>query len=123
MASSTDILVLTYELKDKIINCNLYKELKEKEKEMIKNDRCRLLFNKFQRAQDEYNDAKRFQNYGSNLNEIGTRLSLVKQEVYNNEFIKEYNHLYSEMRKTLANIEKIIFKDIIKENKRIIIEE
>ena len=56
------------------------------------------------------------------MEEAQKELSEIKKVVNENKFVKEYNFAYKKMRKELDEIENIVFKDIIKEKKRIIIE-
>lgn len=121
--SNSDILSLTFELREKIVNSEIYKELKKSEKEMLEDKECSLLLSEFEKAKEEYNQAKRFEKYGSNVESASKRLSEIKYIVDQNKFVKEYNKAYKEMKKQLKEIEKIILKDIVKEKKEITIEE
>ena len=89
---------------------------------MINDEDCFSLLNAYQLAQDKYNEAKRFEKYGGKVEEAQKELSEIKKVVNENKFVKEYNFAYKKMRKELDEIENIVFKDIIKEKKRIIIE-
>ena len=120
--SNSEILSKVFELKHKIVNSDLYIEMKNKEKEMLEDEECYKLLCSYQEFQSKYNEAKRFENYGSNVELAGKELSDIKIRVENNHFVKEYNECYKKMKKELKRIEKILFKDIVKERKEINIE-
>lgn len=117
--NDTEILALVYELKEKIVNSDLYKNLKNNEKAMIEDEECFKLLYLYQNIQNEYNEAKRFEKYGSDVENVQKRLFEIKYKVDENELVKKYNESYKLMKKELKNIEKIMFKDIIKERKEI----
>ena len=119
---NSEILTKVFELKDKIVNSFLYTNLKEKEKRMLDDEECFKLLSLYQEKQTEYNEAKRFEKYGSDVNKASKELSEIKIKVDSNKFVKEYNEAYKLMCKELKKIEKIIFKDIFKERKEIEIE-
>lgn len=122
MKLNSEILAKTFELKEKMISSDTYKELKEKEQKMINDQEAFSLLNLYQSVQDKYNEAKRFEKYGGNVENAQKELMDVKKKVYENEYVKEYNLAYRKMQKELNDIEKILFKDIIKERKVINIE-
>ena len=119
---NSDILAMTFELREKIMNSDLYRDLKEKEKNMIDDKECFRLLNDYQAAQDRYNEAKRFEKYGGKVEETQKQLSEMKKKVNEHKLVKEYNLAYKKMKKELNEIETIIFMDIIKNKKRIEIE-
>ncbi len=121
--NNSDILVLTYELKDKIKESSFYLDLKEKEKSMLEDDECFKLLSEYQKVQEEYNEAKRFEKYGGKVEERLKELSEIKYRVDENELVKAYNLAYKTMVKELKKIEKIVFKDIIEERRKLVIEE
>lgn len=119
---NSEILVLTFKLRDEIINSKLYKELKEKEKKMMDDEECSRLLYLYQNVQSKYNEAKRFEKYGSDIESVSKELSEIKYKVDENKLVKDYYEIFKKMNKELKNIEKIIFKDILKERKEINIE-
>lgn len=119
---NVDILKKVYDLKDKIIVSDIYVELKEKEKKMLDDNECSRLLSLYQEAQSKYNEAKRFENYGGDVERASKELSNIKVKVEENKLVKEYNESYKRMKKELKKIERILFKDIIKERKEIEIE-
>lgn len=121
--NNSEILQLVFRLKDKIEDSSLYKEVKNCEKEMLDDFECFKLLNNFQLIQSEYNEMKRFEKYGTDMSEIYERLSKAKADAYNNCFVKKYVKAYNDFSLELKNIEKIIFKDIIREKKTIKIEQ
>lgn len=120
---NSDILSLAFLLREKLINSNLYSDLKEKEKIMLEDEKCFELLNEYQRVQDEYKDAKRFEKYGSNVDQVQKKLSEIKYKVDENALVKDYSLAYKKMNKKLKEIEKIIFNGIIKEKREILLEE
>ena len=120
--NNSEILALTFRLKEEIMSSELYKDLKNKEKKMLEDENCSNLLYLYQEAQNKYNEAKRFEKYGSDVSKASKELSEIKQKVYENDLIKAYNDSFKKMNKELKRLEKIIFKDIIKERKEIEIE-
>ena len=86
----TEILSLTYELKEMIINSKEYKDVKEKEK--IMEEKCVSLLIKYNNLVDEYNNAIRFEKYGSDVNKVQKALHECKIELDTNEYVKDYGH-------------------------------
>ena len=119
---NSEILALTFKLRDQIVNSELYKNLKEKEKKMMEDEECSKLLYLYQNIQSKYNEAKRFEKYGSDIELVSKELSEIKYKVDENELVKEYTQTYKNLNKELKNIEKIIFKDILTERKEINIE-
>lgn len=119
---NSEIIAKVFELKEKIIKSYLYKDLKEKEKKMMEDDECSKLLCQYQNIQSKYNEAKRFEKYGSDIVTVSKELSEIKCKVNENKLVKEYNEAFRKMNKQLKNIEKIIFKDITKERKEIELE-
>ncbi len=120
--SNSDILSLTYELKDLLLNSDLYKDMKAKEERMLLDKECARLLSCFQQLKDEYKEAKRFEKYGSDVEGVQKRLSEVKYQLDENKLVKEYNEAYKKMRLALKELEKCLFKDIIEEKKEIEVE-
>ena len=120
--NNSEILGLVFELKDSIINSDLYKLLKEKEKNMINDEECFKLLNLYQSVQEEYNNAKRFEKYGGKVEETQKKLSEIKSKVNENALVIEYNAAYKNLLKELDEIQNILFKDIIATKRKIIIE-
>lgn len=115
----TKILELTYELKDKILESEEYKLVKEKERLMEEN--CVQLLIKYNSLMDEYNNSIRFEKYGSDIEFSRKKLAECKLELDTNEYVKEYKQAYKNMNKMLSDIEKSVFKGLM-ENKKIEIE-
>ena len=120
--NNSEIVGKVFDLKDQIVNSELYVELKDKEKKMLEDEECSKLLCLYQDMQGKYNEAKRFENYGSDVDSVSKELSDIKVMVEKNKFVKEYNESYKKMKKELKRIEKILFKDIIRERKEIEIE-
>ena len=119
---NSEIISKVFELRDKIINSEVYRELKEKEDEMMRDEGCFKLLSKYQEVQSKYNDAKRFEKYGSDIGGVSKELSDIKASVEKNELVKSYNESYKKMKKELKRIESILFEGIVKEKKEIDIE-
>ena len=69
---------------------------------------------------NEYNQALRFKDYGSDVSKVQKELNNVKLELDQNEYVKEYKKAYKNMNKLLNEIQNNMFKGII-ENKDIVI--
>ena len=87
----SEILIKVFELKDMIVNSDLYLELKNKENAMLEDEECSKLLYLYQNVQSKYNEAKRFEKYGSNVENIKKELSELKFKLDENNFVKEYN--------------------------------
>ena len=122
MMGNSDILSLVYELKDQLLNSDLYKDMKSKEERMFLDKECARLLSCFQQLKDEYREAKRFEKYGSNVEKVQKRLSEVKYQLDENTLVKEYNEAYKKMKVALKDLERNLFKDIIEDKKEIEIE-
>lgn len=121
--NNSDILSLTFDLRDLLLNSELYKDLKNKEKMMMENEECSTLLYEFQKVQEEYKEAKRFEKYGSNVTYYQKKLSELKYNLDENQLVKNYTLAYKKMSLKLKEIENNIFKDIIKEKAKINIED
>lgn len=120
--SNSDILRKVFELKDMLVDSELYKRVKLAEEKMMKDETCFILLNTYQDVQKEYNEAKRFEKYGSDVLSVQKQLSDIKKKVNENELVIKYNEVYKEMKKELKKIEKMLFKDIIEERKEMLAE-
>ena len=120
--NNSEILAKVFQLKDMIVENELYKDLKIKEKEMMDNDECFNLLCLYQNVQSKYNEAKRFENFGCDVNSIAKELSDIKCKVDNNQLVKAYNVSYKKVKQQLKDVESLLFKDIVKEKKEIVIE-
>lgn len=117
-----NILELTFELKDIILESEVYKELVNSERKMLEDKDCFSLLNEYDKVKDEYNEAKRFEKYGCDVASVQKKLSEIKYKVDENKFVKDYIRCYKNLKKQLKIIEKILFKDIIGEKKEMYIE-
>ena len=115
---NTDIISKVYELKELIMNSKEYKMVKETERLM--EEKCSLLLIKYNNIFNEYNQALRFKDYGSDVSKVQKELNNVKLELDQNEYVKEYKKAYKNMNKLLNEIQNNMFKGII-ENKDIVI--
>ena len=111
---NTDITIKVYELKEKLLTSDKYVIVKEKEKQMEEN--CSDLLIRYNYLFNEYNEALRFEKYGSDVNAIQKKLAECKLELDSNKYVKEYKKAYKEMNDLLRDIQGIIFNGII-ENK------
>ena len=113
---NSEILAKVYELKEELLKSREYSLVKEKEK--IMEEKCSLLLLKYNNAFNEYNEALRFKEYGSDIEGKQKILNEIKLDT--NVYVKEYKNAYKDMTKLLKDIEGNIFKGII-ENKNILI--
>ena len=118
----SEILIKVFELKDKIVNSDLYLELKNKEKAMLEDEECSKLLYLYQNVQSKYNEAKRFEKYGSDMASVSKELSETRCKVEEHCLVKDYNECYKRNVKQIKEIEKILFQDIVKKRKEIEIE-
>ena len=116
---NTEITSKIYQLKELLVNCKEYKDVKEKERLM--EDNCSELLIKYSNLINEYNQALRFKDYGSDIKTKQIELNKIKIQLDNNEYVRSYKKAYKTMVKLLEKIEDIIFEKII-ERKRIYIE-
>ncbi len=103
-------------IKDDIKNSSLYQDLKNKEKEMLEDETTFVLLNKYQEKQEEYNQALKYEKYGSNPKKIRKELADLKLEVDRNDFVKKYKESYQKMTSLLKKINETILGGIIDEN-------
>ena len=108
---NTEIIAKVYELKEKLINSKEYKLVKDKEKLM--EEKANELLTRYNYLFNEYNEAKRFENYGGKVKEYQKLLADTKLELDRNEYVIEYRKAYKDMEQVLSNIQDILFKDII----------
>ena len=120
--SNSEILSLVFELKDNIMSSEFYITLKEKEKQMMDDEECFKLLNLYQSVQEEYNNAKRFENYGGKVEETQQKLSQVKKKVNDNPLVIEYNMAYKKLVKELEKIQDTLFDGIIVKKRKVEIE-
>lgn len=107
----TDILKKVFELKELLISCEEYKNVKTKEHEM--EEKCSFLLLEYNKLFEEYNEALRFKNYGSDVEGAQAKLHECKKILDENQYVIEYRNSYKDINKLLKEIEKIIFKGII----------
>jgi len=108
---TTEITNKVYELKEMLLNSNEYKLVKEKEKEM--EEKCSNLLIKYNYLFNEYNEALRFKDYGSDVKGIQKELNKCKLELDSNEYVKAYKEAYKAMNKLLKDLQDIIFSKLI----------
>lgn len=108
---NTSVIAKVYELKEKLINSDEYKIVKEKES--IMEDKCAILFIKYNNIFNEYKEALRFEKYGSDVSKVQKELALVKKEIDDNSYVKEYRLAYKKMRKLLNMLETTLFENLI----------
>lgn len=81
-------------------------------------ENCTDLLIKYNNLFEEYNQALRFKDYGSNVSQAQKNLSEVKFELDENNYVKEYKKAYKSITRLLQGIEKDLFRGLI-ENKYI----
>ena len=108
---NTEITSKVFKLKELLLNSNEYKLVKEKEKLM--EDNCSELLIKYNYLFNEYNEALRFKDYGSDVATKQKELNECKIELDNNEYVKEYKKAYKNMNKLLKQIQDIVFDGLI----------
>lgn len=108
---NTEITSKVYKLKELLMDSKQYKEVKEKEKLMEEN--CSNLLIRYNYLFNEYNEALRFKDYGSDVESKQKELNQCKIELDNNEYVKEYKKAYNNMNKLLSEIQDVIFDGLI----------
>lgn len=108
---NTEITSKVFKLKELLLSSNEYKLVKEKEKLM--EDNCSQLLIKYNYLFNEYNEALRFKDYGSDVATKQKELNECKIELDNNEYVKEYKKAYKNMNKLLKQIQDIVFDGLI----------
>ena len=109
---NTEVMSKVFELKEKLVNSDEYKDVKQKEQLM--EDNCSALLMRYNSLFDEYNQALRFEKYGSDVTKIQKELHECKIELDNNEYVKAYRIAYKSMTNILETIQGVIFQGIIK---------
>ena len=108
---NTKILSKVYELKERLLNSTEYKLVKEKE--MLMEEKCANLLIKYNHLFNEYNNALRFKDYGSDVNAAQRQLHECKIELDENVYVREYKEAYKRMDSLLKSIQKNLFNGII----------
>lgn len=102
-------------LLNKLIKDNSkYIELKKKEKSMLEDEETFKLLMDYQNKQSEYNDAIKYEKYGSNPELKRKELADLKYKVDTNVLVMEYNNAYKEMKNILDQVSNIVFEGVIK---------
>lgn len=102
-------------LLNKLIKDNSkYIELKKKEKSMLEDEETLKLLMDYQNKQSEYNDAIKYEKYGSNPELKRKELADLKYKVDTNVLVMEYNNAYKEMKNILDQVSNIVFEGVIK---------
>ena len=91
-----------------------YIELKKKEKSMLEDEETFKLLVDYQNKQSEYNDAIKYENYGSNPEVKRKELADLKYKVDTNILVMEYNKAYKEMKQVLDQVSNIVFEGVLK---------
>lgn len=108
---NTEITSKVYELKEMLLNSREYKDTKQAEK--IMEEKCSNLLIRYNHLFNEYNEALRFKDYGSDVSGIQKELKKCKIELDKNEYVISYKKAYKEMSKLLKQLEETIFDGII----------
>ncbi|MBE6124219.1 MAG: YlbF family regulator [Erysipelotrichaceae bacterium] len=90
----------------------IYQNLKQKEQAMIEDKDTFILLMDYQNKQAEYNDALKYEKYGSDPKKVQKELSNIKYKVDTNQLVKQYNEAYKKMREFLENITKTILEGV-----------
>lgn len=102
-------------LLNKLIKDNSkYIELKKKEKSMLEDEETFKLLMDYQNKQSEYNDAIKYEKYGSNPELKRKELADLKYKVDTNVLVMEYNNAYKEMKNILDQVSNIVFEGVLK---------
>lgn len=113
MVEKNDIIEKTYELREVIKNNQIVKNTKELEKKMLEDEKAIRLIMKFQAAQEDYNNALRFNDI--NISLYTKELANIKEELYEFPSIKEYLISYKKSQKYLKDITNELFSNLVEE--------
>lgn len=91
-----------------------YLTLKEREKVMLDDKDTFKLLVDYQKKQDEYNEALKYKDYGSNPGKVQKELADIKYLVDTNELVKNYNLAYKELIELLNQVNETILEGVIK---------
>lgn len=108
---NTEVISKVYELKEYILESQEYKKVKKAEK--IMEEKCADLLVKYNYLINEYNNALRFKDYGSDVEGAQRALYECKKELDDNIYVKGYKDAYKCINKYLKQIQENIFKGII----------
>jgi len=95
-----------------IKNSDEYIAAKEAETLMMNDAETVALLVKYQNKQKEYNDALRFEAYGSDVSKVRKELADIKYQVDTNKYVVEYNKCYKKVQEILDNVTKGILDEI-----------
>lgn len=113
MIEKNDIIEKTYELRKVIKNNQIVKNTKELEKKMLEDKKVIKLIMKFQTAQEDYNNALRFND--TNIGLYSKKLAKIKEELYEFPSVKEYLISYKKSQKYLKDITNELFSNLVEE--------
>ncbi|MDD3383484.1 MAG: YlbF family regulator [Bacilli bacterium] len=113
MIEKSDIIEKAYKLREVIKNNQLIKNTKELEKKMLEDEKVIKMIMKFQNAQDDYNNALRFNDTKIGL--YSKKLANIKEELYEFPLVKEYLISYKKSQKYLKDIADELFSNLIEE--------
>lgn len=95
-----------------IKNSEEYKAAKAAESLMMNDTMTVELLVKYQNKQKEYNDAIRFEAYGSDVSKVQKELADIKYQVDTNKYVMEYNRCYKKVKDILDDVTKRILDGI-----------
>ncbi|MEA4822061.1 MAG: YlbF family regulator [Erysipelotrichales bacterium] len=113
MIEKNDIIEKTYELRKVIKNNQIVKNTKELEKKMLEDEKVIKLIMKFQTAQEDYNNALRFND--TNIGLYSKKLANIKEELYEFPSVIEYLISYKKSQKYLKDITNELFSNLVEE--------
>ncbi len=103
-----DLLNKTYDLVDEIKDLDVYIKLLELHKEMTTSTEIIGLIEMFTKANIKYDEASKYGKHHPDLKQTQLSLQEAKENLYNNDIIKEYKKCEKEIQKILNHISKEI---------------
>lgn len=109
---NTDLMNKTYDLVDEIKSSEIYKRLIELHKIINKDEDIIKLIEHFKKQKVKLEEASKYGKYHPDLKQIQLNLKEAKENLYNNDIIKEYKQCEKEIQKILNNISKELAKAV-----------
>lgn len=107
-----ELLNKTYDLVDEIKNLPIYIRMIELNKQMKESKSISTLVDVFNRVKTKYDEVSKYGKHHPDLKKVQIELKDAKENLYNNDIIKEYKNCERQIQKVLNNISKEIANTI-----------
>lgn len=105
---NSELLQKTYDLVDEIKSTDSYKRMVELAFIIRENKDIITLIDAFKKQKEKYEEASKYGKYHPDLKEIQINLKQTKENLYNNDIIKEYKDCEKQIQSILNNVSKEI---------------